>query len=166
MNISKINDALDFAIRNIPQHYELIKEALESKKNKELHKKFTGFRTLKEENIKLKRKYEELEARATKCTPSYSENSGNGTFDEGKVALAGEMAQLKTELEKNIELTNGEIAEIENCLSKIDDTEVREIVRLKFEEGLTWNQVAFRLGWYDESKARKKYNRWLNKGDF
>lgn len=161
--IEKIDNAIEFAKSNIPEHYELIKEALENKKSKEIHKKISQYANLKNENVNLKRKYQELETRATKITPAYAETTGGaiGT-NEGKVAIAGEMAELAKQINENIALTNNEITQIEKLLAGIKDTEVREIIRYKFEDGLTWQQVAFKIGAYNESYPRMKYNRWLN----
>lgn len=160
--IEKIDNAIEFAKSNIPEHYELIKEALESRKVREIHRKISQYKNLKNENMNLKRKYQELETRATKITPAYAETTG-GTFgtSEGKVAIAGEMAELSKQINENIALTNNEITEIEKILAAIKDTEVREIIRYKFEEGLTWQQVAFKIGSYNESYPRMKYDRWL-----
>ncbi len=56
---------------------------------------------------------------------------------------------------------------LENFISKIPDSQMRLILSLRYINGLSWQQVAFSIGEYDESYPRKKHNKFLKdyKGD-
>lgn len=56
---------------------------------------------------------------------------------------------------------------LENFISGIDDSQMRLILSLRYINGLSWQQVAFSIGEYDESYPRKKHNKFLKdfKGD-
>lgn len=55
------------------------------------------------------------------------------------------------------------ILHIEYELKKIEDTEIRQIIRYKYEDNLNWIQVMHRRGDTSEDVARKKLERFLEK---
>ena len=48
-------------------------------------------------------------------------------------------------------------------ICEIPDSEIRQIMSLRYINGLSWHQVANRIGEYDESYPRRKHNRFLQK---
>ena len=56
-----------------------------------------------------------------------------------------------------------ELAELEDYIAGIDDSLIRQIIRLKYIEGLTWQRVAFRIHKHDEQYPRKKLESYLKK---
>ncbi|MBE7053731.1 MAG: hypothetical protein E7391_05580 [Ruminococcaceae bacterium] len=50
---------------------------------------------------------------------------------------------------------------IENFISTISDSQMRMIISLRYINGLSWQQVAFEMGEFDESYPRKKHNKFL-----
>ena len=54
---------------------------------------------------------------------------------------------------------------LEYEIERISDSEIRTIIRMKYFEGLTFNQIAHRLndngGFYTEDSVRKKLNRFF-----
>ena len=54
-----------------------------------------------------------------------------------------------------------QLSEIEEYIAGIEDSELRQIVRCRFIEGLTWIQTAFRIGRHDEQYPRKKLDNFL-----
>ena len=62
----------------------------------------------------------------------------------------------KRELEKKIN-------NLEYELKKIEDSEIRQIIRYRYEDNMNWVQVMFKMGYNSEDKARKKLERFLEK---
>lgn len=53
------------------------------------------------------------------------------------------------------------IKQIEYDLNKIEDTEIRQIIRYKYEDDLNWIQIMHKMDYPSESKARMKLERFL-----
>ena len=51
---------------------------------------------------------------------------------------------------------------IENFISTISDSQMRIIISLRYVNGLSWQQVAYGIGEFDESYPRKKYKKFLS----
>jgi len=55
-----------------------------------------------------------------------------------------------------------ELAKLQDDIKGIDDSEIRRIIRLKFVEGLSWPNVAKRMGPYaTEDSVRMKLDRYI-----
>lgn len=57
------------------------------------------------------------------------------------------------------------ICEMENWMDGVEDSEMRSILRLRYRNGLSWQQVAFGIGKFDESYPRKKHNEFFNQSE-
>ena len=57
------------------------------------------------------------------------------------------------------------INQLEYELNYIEDTEIRMIIRHKYEDGLNWLQIMFEMGYDSESTARMKLKRFLKKSE-
>ena len=68
----------------------------------------------------------------------------------------------KMYISKNIKIDNL-IKHIEYELNYIQDSEIREIIRMKYEDGLSWIQIMHRRGDTSEDIARKKIDRFFEK---
>lgn len=55
------------------------------------------------------------------------------------------------------------IKQIEYDLNSIEDTEIRQIIRYKYEDDLNWIQIMHKMGYNSEEKARLKLKRFLQK---
>ena len=56
------------------------------------------------------------------------------------------------------------MVEMEDYIESIPDSEVRRIIRFRYINNLSWNQVARRMGpGYMEDACRKKLNRFFEK---
>ena len=55
------------------------------------------------------------------------------------------------------------INNLEYELRKIEDSEVRQIIRLRYEDNLNWIQIMFKMDYKSEEKARIKLKRFLEK---
>lgn len=52
---------------------------------------------------------------------------------------------------------------LEYELEKIEDSEIRQIIRFKYEDNLSWVQIMFKMNYRSESAARTKLDRFLEK---
>ena len=77
--------------------------------------------------------------------------------------LAPELCDLKDRLNerKSAALTEG--AELQSFIATIDDSLVRLIFTLRYIDGLSWHQVAWRLGGNTSDSVRMTHNRYLSK---
>lgn len=55
------------------------------------------------------------------------------------------------------------INEIEYELNNIDDSEIRQIIRMRYEDGFSWSKIAIILKYENEEVPRKRLNRYLDK---
>lgn len=55
------------------------------------------------------------------------------------------------------------ITNLEYELNNVEDSEIRRIIRHKYEEDLNWIQIMFKMEYDSESKARMKLERFLKK---
>lgn len=54
------------------------------------------------------------------------------------------------------------INKLEYELNYIDSSDIRRIIRHRYEDELNWVQIMFKMGYDSESKARMKLERFLN----
>ncbi len=66
------------------------------------------------------------------------------------------LCKLETEILETIN-------KIEAFISEIDDSHMRRIVHLRFVEGLSWSEVARRVGGNTEESIKKMFYRFLEK---
>lgn len=69
--------------------------------------------------------------------------------------------ELKQTMEQNLLRLLEEREVLFSYIVKIEDSQMRQIFALRYEDGLTWQQVAFKMGESDESYPRRKHNRYL-----
>lgn len=55
------------------------------------------------------------------------------------------------------------INQIEYELNYVEEAEIREIIRLKYIDGLTWIQTMYKMNYNSEDTARKKLEKFLKK---
>lgn len=53
------------------------------------------------------------------------------------------------------------ITNLEYELNNVEDSEIRRIIRHKYEDNLNWIQIMFKMNYNSESKARMKLERFL-----
>lgn len=54
-----------------------------------------------------------------------------------------------------------ELDRLDQFIASIEDSKIRQIITLYYIQGLTWPQVAFRIGCRDEGTPRKKIEKFL-----
>lgn len=67
--------------------------------------------------------------------------------------------QIKDKKRKLDKLIN----KIEYELNYIEDSEIRQIIRYKYEDNMNWVQIMFKMGYDSESKAKMKLQRFFEK---
>lgn len=55
------------------------------------------------------------------------------------------------------------IVKLEYDLNQISDSEIRRIIRYKYEDGLSWIEIMFKMEYNTEDHARKKIKRFFEK---
>ena len=99
-----------------------------------------------------------------------SASSGSPSYAKHNVIISGVDVKLNSKI-KTYEklLINAEtrltdiLIEIETEIQQIDDSLIRLLIRLRYIDNLTWQQIAFRIGKHDEQYPRKKINEFFNK---
>ena len=112
-----------------------------------------------------KRKLEELRLAAVSATAKIT-GLPHVTGVRDKV---GEIAVLIEEQSRLIELkkkqTVIEYNRLMQYINSVDDSLMRQILTLRYVNGLSWQQVAFAIGESDESYPRRKHNEFLRKSE-
>lgn len=123
---------------------------------------------VKEKIAKLERDIENIEAGETVVDSVSGGNGGKqhfrieGTpypeYSRKKTLLYARKATLELLEEDLSRKTN----EIEEFIAHVPDSRIRRIINLRFVEGLTWNQVADRIGGGNTDESVKKmYQRYI-----
>lgn len=77
---------------------------------------------------------------------------------------ASEIADLKNMIELNIQRCWSQLIKLNEYIQKIDDSLIRQILILRYIKGLTWCQVAQRIGGNNtENNVEKIHSRFLKK---
>ena len=107
------------------------------------------------------RRLQELEALATSCTSHITGMpKAQGVVDR----LAGyvaEIADLRSLIDLNIKKCFFELNRLNRFINGIEDSQMRLILSLRYINGLSWQQIAFSIGEYDEQYPRRKHNAFL-----
>jgi len=107
------------------------------------------------------RRLQELEALATSCTSHITGMpKAQGVVDR----LAGyvaEIADLRGLIDLSIKKCFFELNRLNRYINGIEDSQMRLILSLRYINGLSWQQIAFSIGEYDEQYPRRKHNAFL-----
>ena len=71
--------------------------------------------------------------------------------------------KLRKLIQENKRKIDKKIINLEYELKKVEDSEIRQIIRFKYEDNLSWVQIMFKMKYNSESKARTKLDRFLGK---
>lgn len=102
----------------------------------------------------------QLEAAATSTTSTISGLPHAGTISD-KTAIAAAIADSRAIIETKISLSVIEYNRLTRYIAGIDDSLIRQILKLRYIDGLTWQRIAFEVGENDESYVRRKHNAFL-----
>ena len=70
---------------------------------------------------------------------------------------------LKKQYRSKIKRIKKLLKNVEYELNYIKDSEIREIIRMRYEENLSWIQIQIRMNYNSEEKARIKLKRFFEK---
>lgn len=73
----------------------------------------------------------------------------------------GKIKRLRKQLDKRKKEVIDLIFSINDYIDSVNDSEIRQLLYLKYVEGLTWGSIAKKLHYADESVPRKKMDRYL-----
>lgn len=121
-------------------------------------------RSLKLEVKEDTRRRAELWARATSTTSVFTGMPMCMTISD-KTALAAEIADLDAKINQNIARRYAEYKRLYDEIQAIPDSRVRRALQYYYVDGLTWLQVAFRMGKYSENYAKKICSKYFNKNN-
>ncbi len=94
------------------------------------------------------------------------------------IPLKAELEYLRTRAESSvndisemlyfkelIEFRYEQYTSLVSFIDSVPDSEMRVVLRMRFIEGLTHQQISFRIGRFDESYARRMIKNFLTKSD-
>ena len=111
-----------------------------------------------------KQRLSELKQAATGITSRITGLPHVGKISD-KTALAGAIADCADLIERKLAQAVEEYGRLSAYIAGIEDSEMRQIMRLRYIDGKSWTAVAFAVGEYDESLVRKKHNRFLKSSE-
>lgn len=108
-----------------------------------------------------KQRLAELEAAATN-TASKITGLPHVTGISDKTAIAAEIADTRAVIKAKMDLCVVEYNRLNRYIASIDDSLMRQIMMLRYINGMTWNQVADHIG-TNENAVKKAHSRFLKK---
>ena len=110
-----------------------------------------------------KRRLADLEAAATGITANIKGLPHIGAVSD-KTAIAGEIADCKAVIEAKVKASIAEYNRLNRYIATVNDSLMREILTLRFVEGLSWEDVAYDIGGKNTpNSVRMLCNRFLRK---
>jgi len=131
-----------------------------------------GNRRMTKENLSqlcwLKLEIEELSTRIHKIEQALSGRTSRidsmpwlGSAKDFIGDLTPELCDLKDKLQKNRLRAMAEFSKLQAFIETIDDSQVRLIFTMRYLDGKSWHQVAWRLGGNTADSVRMVHNRYL-----
>lgn len=116
---------------------------------------------LNKEILQQRKRLAELEALSTNTTPQISGMPHTPGVSDKVAQCAAEIADLKALLSLNIQKYWYERNRLERYIAGIEDSLTRQVFTLRFVDGLTWVQVAHRIGGNTEGSVKMICYRYL-----
>lgn len=119
---------------------------------------------LNREIEKQKQRLEELEAAATGATSRITGMPHDYSTSDKVGNYGAEIADLKASIQSNMERCWRELKRMNNYINSVDDSLTRQILTLRYINGLPWAQVAACIGGGNtEDSVKKVHERFLKK---
>lgn len=128
-------------------------------------KELSQLSNLRKEIKLLEYRLKRLEDMSTNITPQITGMPRASQVSDKVGEYATEIALLKDLIKKNKDEVWKECLRLENYISSIDDSLTRQIFILRFVNGLTWAQVAHRIGGNTVSSVKMICYRYLENGN-
>ncbi len=126
-------------------------------------KELSQLNCLRQEILEIRDRIRVLEALATKCTAQISDMPRPQAVNDKTGKYSVQIADLKTELEIKACSCYREFLKLNRYIEGVEDRQMRTILALRYIQGLTWRQVAHKIGKADEQYPRKKHNAFIEK---
>jgi hypothetical protein len=107
------------------------------------------------------RRLDELECLATSCTSRVTGMPRSPGVVDKLAMYAAEIADLRGLIDCNLKKCFYELNRLNRYINSVEDSQIRMILSLRYINGLTWQQIAFSIGEYDEQYPRRKHNTFL-----
>lgn len=107
-----------------------------------------------------KRRLQELEAAATSISAKIT-GLPHVVGIANKPALAAEIGDARNIIAAKLQQVLAQYNRLNRYISTVGDSQMRQILTLRYVSGLSWQQLAFSMGESDESLLRKKHDRFL-----
>ena len=85
------------------------------------------------------------------------------TVPEIATMLPEEIAEQRERMGANLEKCKQVLRETEAYIDAIEDSQIRHIFTLRYLHAYSWRRIAYAIGGYEESYARKKHDRYIEK---
>ena len=108
-----------------------------------------------------KRRLKELEALAEGTTQHLTGMPIAPGFGDKTARYAIEIMELKEIIECNMRRCMIEYNRLIRFISSVEDSQMRQILTLRYVNGMTWLRIATEIGETDESYPRRKHNKFL-----
>lgn len=108
-----------------------------------------------------KRRLKELEALAEGTTQHLTGMPIAPGFGDKTARYAIEIMELKEIVECNLRRYMIEYNRLMRFISEVEDSQMRQILTLRYVNGMTWQRIAMEIGETDESYPRRKHNKFL-----
>ncbi len=126
-------------------------------------KELSQLNCLRQEILEIQGRIRVLEALATKCTAQISDMPRPQAINDKIGKYTVQIADLKAELEIKAYRCYREFLRLNRYIEGVEDRQMRMILALRYIQGLTWRQIAYKIGKNDEQYPRKKHNAFLGK---
>ena len=74
---------------------------------------------------------------------------------------AAEIADLKAIIEHKVQQCWYELNRLNRFIASVEDSQMRQILTLRYINRMTWQKIAFEIGEYDEQYPRRKHDKFL-----
>ncbi len=128
-------------------------------------KELSQLNYLRQEILEIQGRIKVLETLATKCTAQISDMPRSQPINDKIGKYTAQIADLKAELEIKVYRCYQEFLRLNRYIEEVEDRQMRIILALRYIQGLTWQQIAHKIGKNDEQYPRKKHNTFIKKLD-
>lgn len=83
-------------------------------------------------------------------------------YDTHVIRIEGVDRKKEARLRKKIAVIERQQERLECWIDSVEDSEIRQILTLRFREGQSWQKVAFGIGHHDEQYPRRKFEKFIS----
>ena len=111
-----------------------------------------------------RKRLEELEAAAQRSTPQITGMPRAAGFGDKVGKYAAEIADLRGMIEQKVQRCWHELKRLNRYIASVEDSQMRQILTLRYINHMTWQQVASAMGNYNTAdNLRMQHNKFLGK---